>query len=94
MQALIVNAICAHTLAVRPLVISDRRKLALRSGRRGGRLSVTVDGQRHEWVDAGARLEIRRAAYRMRVLRVTSRGFYTVLRGRLGWRGSAATGTL
>ena len=93
MEALIVNAVCPHTLAVRPLVISDQRKLTLKAGQPGGRLSVTIDGQRNEWIDAGARLEVRRAPYRMRVLQVTSRGFYSVLRGRLGWRGSAAPGS-
>jgi NAD+ kinase len=94
MNALILNAICPHTLAVRPMVIADGRTLVIKAGpRNSGMLTVTVDGQEPESIDATARIELMRAPYHVKVVRVTNRSFYSVLRRKLGWRGSAPTGS-
>lgn len=94
MKALILNAICPHTLAVRPMVIADGRTLVIKCGpRNSGPLTVTVDGQEPESVEENARIELMRAPYQVNVVRVTNRSFYSVLRRKLGWRGSATTGS-
>ncbi len=90
MDALVVQALCPHTLAVRPLVISSERCLTIDGGESSDDLDVSVDGQISERIGAGQELRVVCAPYHARILRVTSRSFYSVLRSKLGWRGSAA----
>lgn len=89
MDALVVQALCPHTLAVRPLVISNDRCLRVDGGESEDELRVSIDGQILEKIRPGDELRITSAPYHARVLRVTSRSFYSVLRTKLGWRGSA-----
>ncbi len=89
MDALVVQALCPHTLAVRPLVISNERCLKVDGGESDDELRISIDGQILEKLHSGDELRITSAPYHARVLRVTSRSFYSVLRSKLGWRGSA-----
>lgn len=92
MKALLIQPVCPHTLAVRPMVISDQETITLRPAPGKSDLVVTVDGQVSTSLAPGDRLEVQALPEPYRVLRVTSAGYYTLLRRKLGWRGSAPGG--
>ena len=93
-RALIVIAICPHTLAVRPLVISDQERLTIRAADRKAQMLAAVDGQLSETLEGTDFVEIVTAPDPARLLRVSGGSFYTTLRRKLGWKGSAPGGPL
>lgn len=93
-RALILIAICPHTLAVRPLVISDRERVRIRAADRKAQMLAAVDGQLSETLEGTDFVEIVTAPDPARLLRVSGGNFYTTLRRKLGWKGSAPGGPL
>ena len=91
-DALIATPICAHSLAVRPLVFSSNEvlELTLRDGEGGA--NVVVDGQVRREFENVKVLRVSQADSRIQLVRVSDRGFYDLLRSKLGW-GSREAGT-
>ncbi len=44
-EALVLNAICAHTLVSKPLVVSDKHKFAMRLNKRSDEAHLMIDGE-------------------------------------------------
>jgi NAD+ kinase len=87
-EAMLITAICPHTLYSRPLVIDAGTVLDLWVEPKPGRaddLQLTVDGQ--ETADFGhdTRVVIRRAECRARLIHSRRRGFFDRLRDKLNW---------
>ena len=83
-DAVIITPICPHSFTNRPLVVQDSAKIIVevQSGSDKGVLSI--DGQVGEPVGHGDRIECRRAAHNVKLLR-TKTTFFDILRTKLKW---------
>lgn len=87
LNALVLTPICAHTLAVRPLVISGQRRVELRVEESHTSIGATFDGQNYTPMKPGDVLSVQLFPHQFTVLGVNSQGFYATLRSKLGWGG-------
>ena len=91
-DALAITPICAHTLAVRPVVVSKQTRIVLRAqSYEGGTVYLLSDGQVAANLDPGAEVVVQRSSFRVRILQRAGRSFYHVLRKKLGWAGPRIT---
>lgn len=81
---IVLSPIAAHSLSMRPLVISDRSELSVTVGLRGNYFRVSLDG-RSVPLDAGTELRIRRAPFDVKVLQRRGHNFASTLRDKLAW---------
>ncbi len=85
-QALSVTPICAHTLAVRPLVIPAAATITIRAVRGWERdVLVSVDGQEVETLRAGEEVRIQRADTRVRLVQMPQTSYFKRIRHTLHW---------
>ena len=87
-ESLLLTAISAHTLAIRPLVLPPTAEVRVRAEDGPDELLVTVDGQVGTTFRAGATLVVRRARP-VRIVRLEGDTFFARLRRKLGWGGLA-----
>lgn len=87
LDAFVLVPICPHALANRPVVVpkSSRIELFVRPERDGA--VVVVDGREPTPVAPGEVVEVGDAQAPLRVVSVSGRSYYDVLRGKLGWKG-------
>jgi len=85
MGCIIVTPICPHTLAVRPLVISEKETVTVCPLDRGGTLVLTVDGQEAAELSLGESVVIRQAEARVNLVRISGQTFFSTLRQKLNW---------
>jgi len=86
LHALVVTPISAHTLSMRPLVVSadETVELELLPAPAAG-AEVAVDGRAAGEVRAGERLLVRRAPRDLQLVKTQDGSFYDTLRTKLGW---------
>ena len=85
-EALIVTPICAHTLAVRPLVIPSSSEVTLEPiAPWADDLLVSFDGQVGTTLIAGDKVHIRRADHRVLLVRLEGDSFFELMRAKLHW---------
>lgn len=85
-EAMVVTPICAHTLAVRPVVVPAHwTVLVTPLAPHDGELLVSVDGQVATHLEPGGRVEVRRAAEAVLLVRLGGEGFFSRLRRKLHW---------
>lgn len=87
-EAIIVTAICPHTLSMRPLVVGADARVGVTiepSREPQEDLALTVDGQETARLTPLDRVEVTKADCRARVVRLGRRTFYDRLRGKLRW---------
>ena len=82
--AFVLAPIAAHSLSMRPLVVSDSSRIEVEVNGRADRFRLSVDG-RSVSLDMGTRVVITRAPYTVTLLRHCQRGFASVLNSKLGW---------
>lgn len=84
-QAIIVTPVCAHRLAVRPMVLSPERVITVRLPR-GNRkyLYLSVDGGKALRLSGGDRVEVRRSDRATKLVSLGNRSFYQVINQKLG----------
>lgn len=86
--AFILTVICPHSLSARPVVVPDTSKIRLKLG--GSKeLILAVDGQDGLPMPPGHELEIVRAEHGVELISLPSFSYFSVLREKLGWRGSS-----
>ena len=85
MECIIVTPICPHTLAVRPLVISSRETVTVKSLDQEGTLVLTVDGQAGTELSMGDTVVIQQADARVNLVRFPGQTFFSTLRKKLNW---------
>jgi len=91
-DAMVLTPICAHTLAVRPIVIpSDRRVVIHPIGPEVSDLNVSVDGQIVTILSPGERIEIRLSDQRVILARLPGERYFDRIREKLHW-GTLANG--
>jgi NAD+ kinase len=85
-EGMVVTPICAHTMAVRPLVVSGGSTINIEPvAPWTDQLMVSFDGQVSVDLVQGDRLCVRRAASSVGLIRLPNDGFLTRLRRKLHW---------
>jgi NAD+ kinase len=85
-EALVITAICAHTLAVRPMVIPASSTINIVPVRGWNEdLMISVDGQQAMTLGADDRVEVRRSTHPVKLVRFGPRSYFTRIRESLRW---------
>lgn len=85
-DAIVVTAICPHTLAVRPLVLAATAVVTIQPiPPWSDEVLVSFDGQVGTPIQAGERLEVRRAERPILLIRLGPESFFKRLRKKLHW---------
>ncbi len=80
----VISPIAAHTLSMRPLVVSDTSRLTVCPDGRASHFRLTLDG-RWTALDIGTTVELRRAGFDTLVMRPDNIDFASTLREKLHW---------
>ena len=83
-DAFVVTPVCPHSLTHRPLVVTQDSEIELRIETGEEQAFLSIDGQVGVPVRQGDRVVCRRAAHRVKLLRMR-RTFFEVLRTKLKW---------
>lgn len=85
-EAMIVTPVCAHTLAVRPLVVPPDSTICIEPLSPGADdLLVSYDGQLGTTLTEGDSVYVRRAPSSVLLVRLGSEGYFTRMRQKLNW---------
>jgi NAD+ kinase len=85
-DAIVVTAICPHTLAVRPLVLAATAVVTIQPiPPWSDEVLVSFDGQVGQPIHAGEKLEVRRADRPILLIRLGPESFFKRLRKKLHW---------
>ena len=85
-DAIVVTAICPHTIAVRPLVVPSAAHVAVEPIPPWTEdVLVSFDGQIGTTLQPGERLVVERAPYPVRLVRLGPEGFFARMRKKLQW---------
>lgn len=89
-ESILITPISAHTLGVRPLVVSPDAEVTVDTSQSSETLMVTVDGQVGTELIPGEKLVVRRASSPVLIIRLPGTSFFERMRAKLGWGGPAA----
>ncbi len=85
-KAMVITPICAHTLAVRPVVISSSSVVTvIPLDSRKGNLMVSIDGQKATTLHPGHRVDVRRAEGTVVLARLSRSDYFQRMRETLHW---------
>jgi len=85
-EAMSVTPVCAHTLAVRPVVVPPDSTICVEPmSPWADDLLVSYDGQLGATLAAGDRVFVRRAKTRVLLIRLGAEGYFTRMRQKLNW---------
>lgn len=84
-ECIVATPICPHTLGVRPLVLPAGETVIVEVLSAAEEMMLTLDGQDSEPLAAGERVEARRAAEPVRLVRFPGQTFFSTLRRKLRW---------
>ncbi len=85
-EAMIVTPVCAHTLAVRPVVVPADATICVEPMSPGAEdLLVSYDGQLGTTLALGDRVYARRSAASVLLVRLGGEGYFTRMRQKLAW---------
>jgi NAD+ kinase len=85
--ALLVTPVCAHSLAVRPLVFGEEEVIEVENLLPDASFKVTADGQEAHSVAPGRSVRVGVSTREARLAFVGDRPFYEILRTKLNWGG-------
>ncbi len=87
LKAIILSPICAHTLAVRPLIVSSEEKIKVIPKSPHGKTLLSIDGQIEYLLEEGDEVEIEKSPHEVKLIRLKESSFFKILRTKLGWSG-------
>ena len=87
MPAVLLTPICPHTLSFRPIVVSSASRIQVELVTPGEEVYLTLDGQRGSPMAGGDVVEVRRSEHELRLVSSPKRGYFDLLREKLGWGG-------
>jgi NAD+ kinase len=87
LETLLVTPVSAHTLAIRPVVLSATSRISVQAEGAPEELMITVDGQAGTNFLAGETLSVRKAEKVVKSVRFPGSSFFATLREKLGWGG-------
>lgn len=85
LNVLLVTPICAHSLTVRPLILSLEDKLGIRIPDYDGSVVLSVDGQVSLPLQTGDFIEVGESPNRIKLVQSHSRSHFEILRTKLNW---------
>ncbi|MFN3821193.1 MAG: NAD(+)/NADH kinase [bacterium] len=85
-EGIIVNPICPHMLAHRPLLLSPHRRIEVTAFSEENKVNLNADGQHITCIPSGESLVIHRASLTARVITFGQPTFFELLRNKLQWR--------
>ncbi len=85
MDAIAVSPISPHTLALRCIIFPAQNVLTVRDGSSSVRLRITIDGHSVTHLERGEEITVRKAGYRVKLIKFESKSYYEVLRSKLHW---------
>lgn len=80
----VITPIANHNLTVRPVVVPDESHITIQVDEKAGKFILGLDS-RIVHVQAGSEIKISKAGFRLNLVRLPSRNFYTTLRAKLTW---------
>ncbi len=80
----IISPIAPHNLTVRPVVIPDNNELRLKVNGRTRKFLATLDFRSAEF-ESSAEIVVRRAGFKISVLKLKHHNYYSTLRSKLMW---------
>jgi NAD+ kinase len=83
----VLTPICPHALSLRPLVVPDTGSIEITLETQREEVYLTLDGQEGTSVGYRDVVRISRSASKIRLAKISQRGFYDSLRGKLRWGG-------
>jgi NAD+ kinase len=83
----VLTPICPHALGLRPIVVPDTGAIEITLETQREEVYLTLDGQEGTTVGYRDVVSINRSAARIRLAKVSERGFFDNLRGKLRWGG-------
>lgn len=83
-EVFLLNAVAPHSLNMRPIILSDEKTIELLVDSRSGRFLVAVDGESASF-DTGTRLLLRKAPYKVRVVKQTGSTYFRTLQEKMMW---------
>jgi NAD+ kinase len=87
MPAVLLTPICPHTLSFRPIVVSSSARIRIELLTKGEEVYLTLDGQRGAPLVEGDVVEVRRSDRELQIVSSPKRGYFDLLREKLGWGG-------
>jgi NAD+ kinase len=85
MNAMVLSPICPFALTNRPVVIPDRSELAVKLAYEGPSILCVLDGQERIPMKYGDTLKIKKADAPVKIVQLSGKNFYQVLREKLHW---------
>lgn len=85
MEALLITAICPHTLTVRPLIVPADTSVVIRSVEPHPSLVLTMDGQAATHLPSLGGIRVSRGGDTVSMVRFSGRTFFQTLRRKLRW---------
>ncbi len=86
LAGIVINPICPHMLANRPLVVDEKRRISIMTESELGTYQLAVDGQQVMELPSGSSVTIHSAPFKTRVVHFRDSSFFSLLRGKLHWR--------
>jgi NAD+ kinase len=83
----VLTPICPHALGLRPIVVPDTGSIEITLETQREEVYLTLDGQEGTSVGYHDVVRITRSAAKIRLIKVSERGFFDSLRGKLRWGG-------
>ena len=81
---IVITPIAPHNLTMRPIVIPDHNRLTLRVEGRGQQFLASLDS-RSKAVNFPGEIHIRKAAFRVKTIKLREHDFFNTLRNKLMW---------
>lgn len=89
LDVILLTPICAHTLAIRPIVTAADRPVSVQMEAGGQGMLLIVDGQVEEPLERGDVVRVRRGDYRVSLAGLDTGAYFERLREKLMWGGRA-----
>ena len=86
---ILVALLCPHTLGTRPLVLPATSRVVVRVAKASDEVSLMADGRRGESLQSGDEVLVTQATRGIRFLHIPGYDYFSVLRQKLHWRGTA-----
>ena len=83
----VLTPICPHALSLRPIVVPDTGRIEVTLETPREEVYLTLDGQEGTSLGYGDVVRLGRSASRVRLVKISARGFFDSLRGKLRWGG-------
>jgi NAD+ kinase len=83
----VLTPICPHALSLRPMVVPDTGRIEVTLETQREEVYLTLDGQEGTSLGYHDMVRLGRSTSRVRLVKVSGRGFFDSLRGKLRWGG-------